>query len=252
MSVQSVERVMKSAETVPLGKEYSQSSPAIGSVGSFDDAWLMLLETLPHQRSGRVLYGLLFKRCFDVVCASILLVVLSPLLLLVAVAVLIDSGRPVIYSHQRVGRYGKPFTMYKFRTMIAERRKGIQPFTGQERRVSHKTRHDPRVTRLGRFLRATSIDELPQFWNVLCGDMSFIGPRPELVDIVRRYAPWQHQRHLVRPGLSGWWQVQGRSDRPMHENTELDIYYVVNQSFLLDVQIVLKTIGALILRSGAF
>lgn len=249
MAVQQAENLVQSIATVPLVDEQggfarTRSSP--------EYAWVMLLETMPYQQRGRMFYCLLLKRCFDIVFALLLLLVLSPLLLGVVLAVWLDSGGPAIYKHQRVGRYGKLFMMYKFRTMIADRRVQQQIVDGPDRRRSHKTRYDPRVTRLGRLLRATSIDELPQFWNVLRGDMSFIGPRPELPHIVERYAPWQHQRHLVHPGLSGWWQVHGRSDRPMHEHTELDLYYVAHQSLALDVQIVLRTVRTLVLRSGAF
>lgn len=249
MAVQQGREFVQSVGTVPLVEEQVHR---VKTLSSPEHAWVTLLETLPYQRQGRVFYGLMFKRWCDLVFAVVLLVVLSPLFLLVGLAVWLDSGGPVIYTHQRVGWHGKLFTMYKFRTMIGDRRVQQQLFGGPDRRRSHKTRHDPRVTRLGRLLRATSIDELPQFWNVLRGDMSFIGPRPELPHIVERYAPWQHQRHLVRPGLSGWWQVQGRSDRPMHEHTELDLYYVEHQSLALDVQILVRTARALLLRSGAF
>ncbi len=117
---------------------------------------------------------------------------------------------------------------------------------------SRKARNDPRVTRVGRFLRRTSLDELPQLFNVLRGDMSLVGPRPELPEIVATYEAWQHDRHRVLPGLSGWWQIHGRSDKPMHQHTELDIYYVSHVSFLLDVYILLRTLVVVIAGRGAF
>src|SRR5262249_33056604 len=110
----------------------------------------------------------------------------------------------------------------------------------------------PRVTRLGRFLRRTSLDELPQLWNVLRGDMSMVGPRPELPEIVARYEEWQHGRHAVRPGLTGWWQVNRPADKLMYEVVELDIYYVTNRSFWLDVRILVRTVSAVVRGTGAF
>ncbi len=138
------------------------------------------------------------------------------------------------------------------RTMIPDRRKERLPFGETDCRQRHKTPNDPRLTRVGKFLRRTSIDELPQLLNVVRGQMSLVGPRPELPEITERYAAWRHRRHLVRPGLTGWWQVQGRSDLPMHENTELDLYYVEHGSFRLDLRIVLRTFHILFSRKGAF
>jgi lipopolysaccharide/colanic/teichoic acid biosynthesis glycosyltransferase len=121
-----------------------------------------------------------------------------------------------------------------------------------ERRRTHKTRRDPRVTPLGRFLRRTSMDELPQLWNILRGDMSMVGPRPELPEIVAGYEEWQHERHAVRPGLTGWWQVNRPPDRLMHEVVELDVYYVRNRTIWLDAKIMAQTVGAVLRGTGAF
>lgn len=194
----------------------------------------------------------MFKRWLDVVGALLLLVVLSPLLAVIALAIWIDSGRPIIFRQTRIGQYGRPFVVYKFRTMRPDRRRRQLPYHGPERRKRHKTARDPRVTRVGRLLRRTSLDELPQLVNVLRGDMSLVGPRPELPEIVARYAAWQHERHLVRPGLTGWWQVQSRGDQLMHERTDLDVFYVRNQSFWLDLRILIRTIPSLLSRAGAF
>ncbi|HSH78964.1 MAG TPA: sugar transferase [Herpetosiphonaceae bacterium] len=215
-------------------------------------AWLTLLEALPNCRTGQILYTTVFNRIFDFVGAAILLVLLSPLLLLVAIAIRLENRGPVLFRQPRVGRYGAPFVVWKFRTMIPDRRRNNVPYDGPERRVRHKSRTDPRVTRLGRLLRSTSIDELPQLVNVLRGEMSLVGPRPELPAIVAGYAPWQHQRHLVRPGITGWWQVRGRSDFPMHEHTELDIYYVAHKSLWFDLRILVETVRTVLVRSGAF
>jgi lipopolysaccharide/colanic/teichoic acid biosynthesis glycosyltransferase len=217
-----------------------------------DSTWKSLLELMQYCDIRRLLYCYVFKRWFDFIGAAVALVVLSPFLLLVAFVIWLEAPGSVIFRQTRIGRNGRSFVILKFRTMIPDRRKARLPFEGQDRRAQHKTRHDPRVTRLGRLLRRTSIDELPQLINILRGEMSFIGPRPELIEIVNRYAPWQHQRHLVRPGLTGWWQVQGRSDLPMHEHTELDIYYIDNLSFAFDMLILLRTIRIVLLTCGAF
>ena len=216
------------------------------------EAWLAYLDVADEISVWRVVYMRWIKRALDIAGALALLVILSPLILLIMAAVRIESSSNLIFRQDRVGKDGGIFTIYKFCTMIPDRRARQTPFLGAERRKQHKTPKDPRVTRVGALLRRTSLDELPQIFNVLKGEMSFIGPRPELPSIVARYEPWQHERHLVRPGLSGWWQVTGRSELPMHENTELDIYYVQFCTLLLDVQIFVKTFGALVRRRGAF
>ena len=215
--------------------------------------WMTFLAASQQQPRRKVLYTLMFKRMFDVLASSLMLVFLAPLMAVVALVIRLESPGEVVYRQTRVGRNGEGFTIYKFRTMIPDRRtKAVSIDINVDRRKRHKTERDPRVTSVGRFLRRSSIDELPQLFNILKGDMSFIGPRPELPHIVETYQAWQHHRHLVTPGLSGWWQVEGRSDLPMHENTELDLYYVMNQSFSLDTRIVLRTFKALLSRGGAF
>jgi lipopolysaccharide/colanic/teichoic acid biosynthesis glycosyltransferase len=194
------------------------------------------------------------KRLLDVIVASVLLVVMLPILFVTAVAIKLDSPGPVHISQTRVGRGGRLFKMLKFRTMIPERRLRTHgPPPGMaERRKRHKSAADPRVTRVGRFLRRTCLDEVPQFWNVLLGDMSLVGPRPELPEIVARYASWQHGRHAVVPGITGWWQVNRSPDRLMHEDTELDLYYVENWSLRLDMLILVRTVNVVIRGLGAF
>lgn len=243
--------------TMPRDQAVQRPSPAIAAVDTSSNelterAWFSLLEAAQYQRPARLMYCFFFKHWLDVLVAGFLLIVLTPFLLLVALATWLGSRGPVIYQQRRIGRYGRPFTMYKFCTMIPDRRQVRHPYAGTERRKAHKTATDPRVTRTGKFLRQTSIDELPQLLNVLRGEMSLVGPRPELPEIVGTYEAWQHQRHLVRPGITGWWQMHGRSDRMMHEHTELDIYYVQNISFGIDVRILLGTVRNLASRSGAF
>jgi lipopolysaccharide/colanic/teichoic acid biosynthesis glycosyltransferase len=194
------------------------------------------------------------KRAIDVLVSFLALVLIAPLLLLIALAVVIDSRGPVLYRQTRIGHQGRQFDMLKFRTMRSERRRRANgPPEGEaERRRRHKSIADPRVTRIGRVLRRTCFDELPQLLNVLIGEMSLVGPRPELPSIVDTYEPWQHLRHLVTPGITGWWQVNRAADQLMHEATELDIYYVQNHSLSLDLKILARTIGAVIDGRGAY
>jgi exopolysaccharide biosynthesis polyprenyl glycosylphosphotransferase len=192
------------------------------------------------------------KRSSDILVSAILLTLLAPVLVLAMLAIRLDSQGPAIFAQERIGRCGRPFRILKFRTMTHNPGGELIWLRDHDGRVCHKMHNDPRVTRVGRWLRTTSVDELPQLWNILRGDMSLVGPRPELPAIVATYEPWQHERHRVRPGLTGWWQVSGRSDKPMHEHTELDLYYVRNQSLLLDMQILLKTVVVVFKGIGAF
>ena len=204
-----------------------------------------------HAPAGE-LYRRFGKPLLDRVGAALLLVVLVPVLAAVAVAVLVTLGRPVLFIQQRVGLDGRTFGVVKFRTMHPDRRRQRLPYVGPERRREHKAAHDPRHTRLGRLLRAWSLDELPQLWNVLRGDMSLVGPRPELVDVVARYAPWQHARHQVKPGITCLWQISERGDTPLHECTHLDLAYVARLSLREDLRILLATLpAALGARRGA-
>jgi exopolysaccharide biosynthesis polyprenyl glycosylphosphotransferase len=184
------------------------------------------------------------KRMFDLIVAGVVFILALPLMLIIAVWIRLDSPGPVLIHQPRVGTNGTVFRMHKFRSMRWNPEEGEQ--------VLGKQRHDPRVTRVGRLLRRTSFDEFPQLWNVLVGEMSLVGPRPELPAIVATYEPWQRKRFNVPPGMTGWWQVNGRGDRSMHQNTEIDLYYVQNYSMLLDIRILLRTVGAVIKGRGAF
>jgi len=238
---------------IPLrDQQPSLSSDTLEAAGPDTLAWRAYLETAPRIAVGRILYAAIVKRAIDVLVASLVLVLLSPMLLLMALLIRLDSPGPAIFRQQRAGRGGVPFTIYKFRTMRFEPAAEPRRFVSANGTVCHKVRHDPRVTRVGWVLRKTSLDELPQLLNVLRGDMSLIGPRPELVQIVDGYQPWQHARHLVRPGITGWWQVSGRSDKPMHEHTELDLYYVEHISAGLDLRILLRTVRVVLCGKGAF
>ena len=194
------------------------------------------------------------KVIFDSIVTLVSLPITFPLMILIAIAIKLDSKGSIIFKQERVGENGKTFVMYKFRTMIdnAENlRSQVETFDNNGKLI-HKMPDDPRVTRVGRFLRRTSLDELPQLFNVLKGEMSLVGPRPELPYLVEKYEPWQRKRFAVPQGLTGWWQINGRSDKPMHLNTEDDLYYVQNYSLLLDIQILLMTLWAVISGKGAF
>ncbi len=201
----------------------------------------------------------LVKPTLDRLFATALLLIVLPVMILCAIAVMISVGTPVFFTQERVGRNGRRFRVYKFRTMHQDRRQRNEPmseqltmeFGGDDRRKTHKSPVDPRLTGVGRFLRKWSLDELPQLLNVVRGDMSMIGPRPELPDIVARYGEWEHSRHMVKPGLTGLWQVSARGQgRPMHEHVGVDIEYVAGLSASLDFQIFVRTPISLLTNRG--
>jgi exopolysaccharide biosynthesis polyprenyl glycosylphosphotransferase len=199
-------------------------------------------------------YQRLVKRAFDL---AITLLALPPILLLTAIIAIIirlEGPGPIIFQQKRVGENGRLFELYKFRTMVtgAETLRSAIEHRDEEGNLIHKTPEDPRITKVGRFLRNTSLDELPQFFNIMKGDMSLVGPRPELPYLVDEYKPWQRKRFAVPPGLTGWWQVNGRSDKPMHLNTEDDLYYVQHYSLWLDLWILVRTVWVVVNRKGAF
>jgi len=187
------------------------------------------------------IYEKVIKPTLDRIAGVAFTVVTLPVVLIIVPMIWAKLGRPAIFRQVRVGRFGEEFTVYKLRTMGDDRRDNEIDIAHPERRMNHKSPSDPRHTPLGRLLRKWSIDEIPQFWNIALGQMSIVGPRPELPEIVRRYQPWQHRRHEVKPGLTGLWQVSARGDAPMHEATEVDLEYVENVSFLGDASIILRT-----------
>jgi lipopolysaccharide/colanic/teichoic acid biosynthesis glycosyltransferase len=183
------------------------------------------------------------KRPVDVVLASVGLLLISPVLLVLALLVRINLGRGgVIYRQRRVGRNGKSFEIYKFRSMLPDRRVGDQAYIGPERRKTHKSADDPRHTPFGRFLRSSSLDELPQLINVLKGDMSLIGPRPELVSVAAREGFLVHPRHLERPGITGRFQISElRAQNRISAGLHLDVAYVADIRFRSDLAILFRT-----------
>lgn len=205
-----------------------------------------LVDTLPLVRLGRQGVHALYEpamRAVDVAVSLAALLLGLPIWLAVAVAIRLDGPGPALFTQDRVGRDGRIFRMVKFRTMRADAR----PY---ERAPCDAS--DARITRLGHFLRRTSIDEVPQFWNVLRGDMALVGPRPEMPFIVEGYDAWQRRRLSVKPGITGLWQILGRKDLPMHQNLQYDFYYIRNRSLLFDLSILLRTAGAVLTGRGAF
>ena len=199
-------------------------------------------------------YQRVLKRAFDLVVGSLLQLFILPLMVVIAIAIRLDSPGPVIYKSQRVGEGGRLFWMFKFRSMYEGADTQLKEVIryDKEGHIIHKSPNDPRITRVGSLLRKTSLDELPQFLNVLKGDMSLVGPRPELPILVENYEPWQRARFSVPQGITGWWQVNGRSDKPLHLHTDDDLYYIQNYSLLLDLQIVLKTAWVVLRGKGAY
>ena len=195
-------------------------------------------------------YVRIWKPGIDRMLVMILILLCAPSMVLIAVIIRITLGRGVFYRQSRVGQHGRPFKVLKFRTMLPDRRRAQVPISFPDRRCTHKAKNDPRHTSIGRFLRRWSLDELPQLFNVVRGQMSLIGPRPELPFVVARYQPWQHVRHDVKPGMTGLWQVVARGVDPMEKRIDLDIYYVQSLSPILDLKILMATAKAVIARRG--
>jgi exopolysaccharide biosynthesis polyprenyl glycosylphosphotransferase len=196
---------------------------------------------------------LLIKRIMDVTLSAAMLILLLPVMILVALLVKLTSPGPVFYRQVRCGLYGRRFRLYKFRSM----QRGAEDVLWEIKHLNEmdgpvfKMRNDPRVTPFGRFLRKTSIDELPQLWNVLAGDMSLVGPRAPLPDEVREYTRWQRRRLSVKPGITCLWQVSGRNEIDFHEWMKLDLHYIDNWSLLLDLKILLRTFPVVLIGKGA-
>ena len=224
-----------------------ESPPRLGSVDPFE---------LPQRYAATgARVQLLLKRCLDVIGAALGLLVLSPVLVLIAIAIIVDSGIPILYRWNVVGLRGRDFTGYKFRTMVrgAEARRAALESQNEMTGPVFKMRDDPRVTRIGRFLRRFSLDELPQLWSVLKGDMSLVGPRPPLKQEWLRFDGWQRRKLSVKPGITCLWQVSGRSDiRDFNEWVRLDIEYIDRWSFWLDLKILFATGAAVIRSKGAY
>jgi exopolysaccharide biosynthesis polyprenyl glycosylphosphotransferase len=198
--------------------------------------------------------GLFIKRLFDIFASIAFLILLSPLLALIALLIKLEDRGPVLFAQRRVGRFGKEFKMLKFRSMRPDAEQLLKELLAKNQHsngVTFKMKNDPRITRVGRVLRKYSLDELPQFVNVLKGEMSMVGPRPPVPREVALYTLKDRQRLAVTPGLTCFWQIGGRADIDFPEQVQLDVQYIESQSFWLDVWICIKTIPAVVLGRGA-
>lgn len=223
------------------GEEYGINAVGFGSLSA------------PHasttaRRQGA--YVRIWKPCLDRVLSVCLITVAAPVMALIALLIRVSLGSNVIFRQPRMGIHGSSFDVLKFRTMLPDRRKANVPISFPDRRCTHKSDADPRHTAAGRFLRRWSLDELPQLFNVVRGQMSLVGPRPELLSVVAKYQPWQHERHDVKPGLTGLWQVKARGGGPMELRTDLDIEYARSVCLVLDVRIFMLTAIALLRKRG--
>lgn len=194
------------------------------------------------------------KRLFDIVASVLGLIILSPVFLIVAIAIKLDDNGPVFYNQQRIGENGKPFKMYKFRSMKVNADKYLDDLIHKNEidGAMFKIKNDPRITRVGKFIRKTSIDEFPQLLNVLLGQMSIVGPRPPLPREVKMYTDYDWQRLYVRPGCTGLWQVTARNSVGFHEMVNIDLEYIQQRGFWLDIKIMLKTIKIIFIPNSAY
>lgn len=200
----------------------------------------------------------IFKWMFDCLCSFVGIIVVTPLFLVLSILIYLDSPGPVVFAHQRIGQKGEMFPCYKFRTMVTNSQEVLEkylknhPDAREEWARDFKLKDDPRVTKIGSFLRKTSLDELPQFFNVIKGEMSLVGPRPIVQAEVVRYGEYINDYYLVRPGITGMWQVRGRNDIGYSERVKLDSWYVRNWSMWIDIVLLLKTVKVVIGRKGAY
>ena len=194
------------------------------------------------------------KRIADIIGGIIGLILLSPVFLILAICIKIDSKGPVIFAHKRIGKKGKEFNMYKFRSMYENAEEMIENFNEEQKREwqeNFKLENDPRITKVGKFLRKTSLDELPQIVNIIKGDLSIIGPRPVIGEELEKYGKNKEKFLSITPGLTGYWQANGRSNTTYEERMQMELYYIDNQSLRLDIKVFFKTIVSVIKKEGA-
>ena len=205
-----------------------------------------------------IIYNRIFKRIFDLVLTIFGGILISPILLAITLAVAFENHGRIIFAHRRVGMYGKKFFCYKFQTMVPDAEEKLKiyleknPAARKEWNETFKLTHDPRVTKLGSFLRRTSLDELPQLWNVIRGEMSLVGPRPIVEEEISRYGENIREYYMVLPGITGMWQVSGRSDTTYEERVSMDTWYVKNWSVWIDIMYLFKTVKAVLTSRGAY
>ena len=210
---------------------------------------LMMLTVRPAKLTGPQAVS---KRSFDVVTSILLMILLSPVMGAIALAIKLSSRGPILFRQERVTKAGRTFVMYKFRTMVRDPQLAVADAVIDLTKPYFKLADDPRLTSVGRFLRASSLDELPQLWNVARGDMSLVGPRPLPVEQVAANPELLGQRHEVRAGMTGWWQISGRSEVSVEEALRMDLFYIENWSLTFDLYVLLKTAGAVLSRKGAY
>ncbi len=194
------------------------------------------------------------KRVIDVILASVALILLSPLFAIIAIAIKIDSKGPVFFAHKRIGKNGKIIKLYKFRSMVINAEELIKSFTPEqmkEYKENYKLTNDPRITKVGKFLRKTSLDELPQLINIINGDLSIIGPRPVVADELEKYGVNKDKFLSVTPGLTGYWAANGRSNTTYEQRMEMELYYIDNLSLKMDIKVFFKTILSVLKKEGA-
>lgn len=194
------------------------------------------------------------KRVIDVILASVALILLSPLFAIIAIAIKIDSKGPVFFAHKRIGKNGKIIKLYKFRSMVINAEELIKSFTPEQMREykeNYKLTNDPRITKVGKFLRKTSLDELPQLINIINGDLSIIGPRPVVADELEKYGVNKDKFLSVTPGLTGYWAANGRSNTTYEQRMEIELYYIDNLSLKMDIKVFFKTILSVLKKEGA-
>lgn len=194
------------------------------------------------------------KRVIDVIMASIALILLSPVFAIIAIAIKIDSKGPVFFAHKRIGKNGNIIKLYKFRSMVINAEELIKSFTPEQMREykeNYKLTNDPRITKVGKFLRKTSLDELPQLINIINGDLSIIGPRPVVADELEKYGTNKDKFLSVTPGLTGYWAANGRSNTTYEQRMEMELYYIDNLSLKMDIKVFFKTILSVVKKEGA-
>jgi lipopolysaccharide/colanic/teichoic acid biosynthesis glycosyltransferase len=261
------ERQATSQSIAIIDKDSATEASGQFSAGSFSGLRVVEFDRRARDRFDVSKYGPIsahergaypiFKRGFDIAGASLAIVILSPLLVTIIVCAYVSGGSP-LFRHRRVGRGGAFFNCIKFRTMVTDADRVLQNLLNSDRQIKeewlrdHKLRDDPRITRFGRFLRRTSLDELPQLWNVLRGEMSLVGPRPVVPDELRRYGRKVPTFLSARPGITGLWQISGRNNTDYRRRVALDVCYVRSRSVILDVYILIKTLRVVFTTRGAY
>lgn len=194
------------------------------------------------------------KRTFDIISSGIAIILFLPIFLLLIIIIRLDSRGPALFAHKRIGKDGREIGVYKFRSMVINAQEVLENFTPEQKaefEKNFKLENDPRITKIGGFLRKTSLDELPQLFNILKGDMSVVGPRPIVRAEIPKYGQYADKLFTVTPGLTGYWQANGRSDTTYDERVQMDMYYIDKRNFVMDIKIIFQTVISVIKKEGA-